>query len=149
MIHRAKRRLPHESIRLRGGSRRRLSRRGAAAVEFAVCLPILMLLVFGSIEASCMIFLKQTLNVAAYEASRVAIRDGQSTADGTLSARRILEGRAVNGFDIRFPNGEALDTDRGDEVVVEVSAPSAPNSPLIGQFVANRVLTARVVMIKQ
>ncbi|MCM2373499.1 TadE family protein [Aporhodopirellula aestuarii] len=128
---------------------RRRSRRGAAAVEFAVCLPILVLLVFGSIEASCMIFLKQTLHVAAYEATRVAIRDGRSNADGEQSARQILEARSVNGFDIRFPNGEAFDADRGAEIVAEISAPSAPNSPLIGQFISDRVLTARVVMIKQ
>ncbi|WP_083904703.1 TadE/TadG family type IV pilus assembly protein [Rhodopirellula sp. SWK7] len=135
--------------RLNGKASRRRNRRGAAAVEFAVCLPVLVLLVFGSIEASCMIFLKQTLSVAAYEATRVAIRDGRANADGERSARQILEGRSVNGFDIRFPNGEALDADRGAEVVVEISAPSAANSPLIGQFVADRVLTARVVMIKQ
>lgn len=124
-------------------------RRGAAAVEFAVCLPLLVLLVFGSIEASSMIFLKQTLNLAAYEATREAIRNGCSNADGTLRAQQILDGRSISGSQIQFTEGESLDADRGDEVVVEVSAPSADNSPLIGRFISNRVLTARVVMIKQ
>ena len=37
---------------------------GVAAAEFAVCLPLIVLLVFGSIEATNYIFLKQTLNIA-------------------------------------------------------------------------------------
>lgn len=124
-------------------------RPGAAAVEFAVCLPVLTLMVFGSIEASTMIFLKQTLNVAAYEASREAIRDGSGNVDATNRARTILEAREVQDFAIRFPNGESLDTQRGQEILVEVSAPSAANSPLLGEFISNRVLTSRVVMVKQ
>ena len=122
---------------------------GVAAVEFAVCLPLLVLLIFGSIEASSMIFLKQTLNVAAYEATRDAIRDGQSNSDAALRAEQILQARKVIGFAIDFPNGEALDANRGDEIAVEVSAPSGANSPLVGQFISDRTLTARVVMIKQ
>ncbi len=124
-------------------------RRGVAAVEFAVCLPLLVLLIFGSIEASSMIFLKQTLNVAAYEATRDAIRDGQSNSDAALRAEQILQARNVIGFAVDFPNGEALAADRGDEIVIEVSAPSGANSPLVGQFISDRMLTARVVMIKQ
>lgn len=130
-------------------TRKRNRRRGAAAVEFAVCLPVLVLIVFGSIEASTMIFLKQTLNVAAYEATREAIRDGSSNADADTRARNILNARNVTGFDIRFVNGESFDAERGDEIVVEVTAPSAPNSPLLGQFISDRVVISRVVMVKQ
>ncbi|TWU44527.1 TadE-like protein [Rubripirellula tenax] len=131
--------------------RRRFStkRRGVAAVEFAVCLPVLVLLVFGSIEAASFIFLKQSLNVAAYEAIRESIRVGSDNAAGENRAINILSARNVNDFVVSFPNGEALDADRGDEVVVEVSAPTSTNSPLAGQFVANRVLTARIVMVKE
>jgi len=125
------------------------ARRGVAAVEFAVCLPLLVLLIFGSIEASSMIFLKQTLNVAAYEATRECIRNGRNNNDATVRAMQILQGRGVIGFQIQFPAGESLTADRGADVIVEISAPSALNSPLVGQFISDRVLTARVVMIKQ
>lgn len=96
-----------------------------------------------------MIFLKQTLNVAAYEATRECIRDGRTNANGAARAQQILNGRGVADFQIRFPEGESHDADRGEEIVVEVSAPSAANSPLVGQFITDRVLTARAVMIKQ
>ncbi|MFK8111053.1 MAG: TadE family protein [Rubripirellula sp.] len=128
---------------------RTTQRRGVAAVEFAVCLPMIVLLVFGAIEASSFIFLKQSLNVAAYEGVRESIRNGSSNAIATGRAQNILNSRNVQGFAIRFPNGESSGKDRGEEVVIEVSAPTSTNSPLAGQFVANRLLTARIVMVKE
>ncbi len=124
-------------------------RRGVAAVEFAVCLPVLVLLVFGAIEASSFIFLKQALNVAAYEGIRETVRIGSSNANGADRAENILNARTVNDFSIAFPNGEASGANRGDVIVIEVSAPTATNSPLAGQWLANRTLTARVVMVKE
>ena len=124
-------------------------KRGVAAVEMAVCLPVIILLVFGAIEASSFIFLKQSLNVAAYEGIRETIRVGSGNGDGADRAGSILSSRAVQDFQIRFPNGDASKADRGDEIVIEVTAPTAPNSPLAGQFVTNRLLTARVVMVKE
>ncbi|QDT13305.1 TadE/TadG family type IV pilus assembly protein [Stieleria marina] len=124
-------------------------RRGVAAAEFAVCLPVLVLLVFGSIEASSFIFLKQSLNVAAYEGIREAIRKGSTDGDATDRAENILVARNVQGFAVAFPSGDVANANRGEEVVIEVSAPTESNSPLAGQFLTNRLLTARVVMVKE
>ena len=124
-------------------------RRGVAAVEFAVCLPVMVLLVFGAIEASSFIFLKQSLQVAAYEGVREAVRINSNNSNGTNRATNILTARTVNDFDINFPNGEAANATRGDQIVIEVSAPTATNSPLAGQWLTNRTLTARVVMVKE
>ncbi len=125
------------------------NRRGVAAVEFAVCLPVLVLLVFGSIEASSFIFLKQSLNVAAYEGIREAVRSGSNNANGDARAVNILTSRNVNDFGVSFPSGEASSLPRGTEVVIEVTAPTLTNSPLAGQFIPNRLVTARVVMLKE
>ncbi len=125
------------------------NRRGVAAVEFAVCLPVLVLLVFGSIEASSFIFLKQSLCVGAYEGIRDAIRDGSTNAQAVARVQNILNSRGVQGFTVSFPSGESADIDRGEEVVIEVSAPTQPNSPLAGRFIANRTITSRVVMVKE
>ena len=124
-------------------------RRGSAAVEFAVCLPVIVLLVFGAIEASSFIFLKQSLSVACYEGIReAASRDG-TNATATAVAEAILTSRGVDGFEIRFPNGESENTQRGEMIACEVVAPTQTNSPLAGQWVPNRDLTARVVMVKE
>lgn len=129
--------------------RRRPRRKGVAAVEFAVCLPVIVLLVFGSIEASSFIFLKQSLSVAAYEGAREAVRSKASNASATTRAEDVLSARTVNDFQVSFPNGDVTAIERGEKVVCEVTAPTQSNSPLAGQFVTNRVLTARVVMVKE
>jgi Flp pilus assembly protein TadG len=110
---------------------------------------VIILLVFGSIEASSFLFLKQSLNVAAYEGAREAIRSGSGNAEAAERARTILASRNVQDFLIEFPEGEAGEAARGETVVVTVTAPSRTNSPLAGQFVPNRQLAARVVMVKE
>ena len=135
--------------RCRKDQRRATKRRGVAAVEFAVCLPIIVLLVMGSIEASSFIFLKQSLSVAAYEGAREAIRSGAVSLDADARARTILTSRQVQGFQIQFPGNDPGTARRGDEIIVQVTAPTAINSPLAGQFVADRLLSSSVVMVKE
>lgn len=135
--------------RCRKDNRDATKRRGVAAVEFAVCLPIIVLLVMGSIEASSFIFLKQSLSVAAYEGAREAIRTGSASQDADARARSILTARQVQEFNINFPGNDPATARRGDEIIVQVTAPTAVNSPLAGQFVADRLLTSSVVMVKE
>ena len=120
-----------------------------AAVEMAVCMPMLVILVFGSIEASSFIFLKQSLSVAAYEATREAARDGATSASAIAQAENILNARNVQGASVAIVVDEVLNIPRGEEVIVEVSAPTEQNSPLLGRFLTNRTLTSRVVMLKE
>lgn len=124
-------------------------RRGVAAVEFAICLPVLALLVFGAIEATAFIFLKQSLHVAAYEGARSGSRIAGNQADATARARAILESRDVRGATITFVSGAVESTQRGQPIIIEVAAPTNANSPLAGQWVANRTLTSRVFMLKE
>ena len=124
-------------------------RRGAAMIEFAICLPVLVLLVFGSIEAASFIFLKQSLQVAAYEGAREAIRANATDATAISRATAILESRAVRDAVVRFASGSPATQARGQQTVIEVSAPPRTNSPLAGQWVPNRTLTARLVMLKE
>ncbi|QDS92009.1 TadE-like protein [Roseimaritima multifibrata] len=124
-------------------------RRGAAAVEFAVCLPVLVLLVFGAIEGASFIFLKQSLNVAAYEGCREAIRNSAATAEATSRADAILVARNVNDATVRFIPADVTTVSRGEKIILEITAPTRTNSPLAGQFINNRDLVSRVVMVKE
>ncbi len=54
--------------------------RGVAAVEFAICLPILLLLVLGSIELGLMFYNKQVITNASREGVRAGIT-GEKSAD--------------------------------------------------------------------
>lgn len=128
---------------------RRKQRRGAAIVEFAVCLPILMLLILGSIEATSAIFLRQALTTSAYEGIREAIRTSSTTAQARDRAQAVLTARRINGSRIQFTPADTEAAPRGSNVVIEISAPFGANSPFMGRVIADRVNTVRTVMIKE
>jgi len=126
----------------------RPNRRGAAAVEFAVCLPLLMLIVLGAIETTHGIFLKQALSAAAYEGMRVAIEPRSNQADATHRAQAILDARFVKGTKIAFDTN-VDSAPRGQKVAVEISAPISLNSPFIGRVIQDRIVKVRTVMVKE
>lgn len=71
--------------------------RGAAAVEFALCLPILLLLVFGIIDFGRMLNAQLTLTEAAREGARLAAL-GDSNAD--VQARSEAAAPALSGVSV-------------------------------------------------
>ena len=77
-------------------------RRGTAATEMAVVLPLLVTLVFGSMEMANAVFLRQSLNMAAYEAAKVVTRPGNNQALATTRAGEILTLRKVTGYTLTF-----------------------------------------------
>ena len=57
--------------RCRANHRRdRLARRGTAAAEFALCLPLLVVLLMGAMETCNLLYLRTRMNSVAYEAAR-------------------------------------------------------------------------------
>ncbi len=53
--------------------RSQASRRAAAMIEFAICMPVFFLLAMGTIETCRMIYLRQSLKLAAYECARIEL----------------------------------------------------------------------------
>lgn len=134
---------------LRAKRRRRADRSGAAVVEFAVCLPILMVMILGSIEATAAIFLKQSLVASAYEGIREAAKFRGTAASANQFANNVLNARQVRSFRVVFTPADPASVPRGERITVEVSAPISANSPFIGKVIQNRTLVARAVMIKE
>ena len=125
------------------------NRKAAALVEFAVCLPVLMILILGSMEASSAIFVKQSLTTSAYEGAREAIRIGSTTASANTRAQEVLTARSIRNTTIRFTPNDVSTAPRGSMVSIEVSAPYAVNSPFFGNVIADRTTTVRTVMVKE
>lgn len=76
------------------------NRRGAALVEAAVCLPLMLLLVLGSIELSNGIFQQHATRAAAHECARVAASGKRTGVDVQRVAVDILTQRGLDNFDI-------------------------------------------------
>jgi Flp pilus assembly protein TadG len=125
----------------------RSRRRGVAATEFAVCLPIIVLLVIGTIEACSMVFLKQSLAVAAYEGARTAIIPNATTAQIKAAAEQVLKDRKIDNATVTITptNIDALVP--GDFVDVKVSAPCNANSIVPNKFYKGKTLSANASMM--
>jgi Flp pilus assembly protein TadG len=122
-------------------------RRGVAAVEFAVCLPIIVLIVLSTIEACSMIFLKQTLAIAAYQGARTAIVPGKTQADVVAACNQILKDRSVDGGVVTVKPKDFEKLEPGQYVDVTVTAPCNANSIVRNKFYKGKTLTANASMM--
>ena len=125
----------------------RRKRRGVAATEFAVCLPIVVLLVIGTIEACSMIFLKQSLAIAAYEGARTAIIPGATKAQVEAACNQILVDRKVKGGAVTIKPTDIAALNPGDYVDVTVNAPCTSNSVVPNTFYRGKTLSSTASMM--
>ncbi|MFT7631441.1 MAG: Flp pilus assembly protein TadG [Mariniblastus sp.] len=130
-------------------ARRRGARQGAAVVEFAVCLPVLLLIVFGSIEAASLLFLRQTLVQSAYEGAKVAIRNNGNASDATEAIMNVAAGRRIDQLAIDFNPSDFASQPQGTQVVVTVTAPGGSNSFIPLGILGNQQVSASAVMVKE
>jgi len=103
-------------------SRRIGKRRGIAAIETAVTLPILAFLTFGSLELSNMIFLRQTMTIASYEGSRSVTRPGGSQGLAQTRIQEVMNARGITSYTVAFTPVVTTATARGTMVQVTVSS---------------------------
>jgi Flp pilus assembly protein TadG len=136
-------------------SRRRLcrqkprSRSGAAAVEFAVVSPVFVAILLGTIEACSMIFLRQTTELAAFEAARVAIVKDTKSDQVQQAAKNILDTRKVKKYNVTITPTDFQAAAYGSYIKVEVSAPCGDNSLIPVMFYSGQTIIGQVEMMKE
>jgi Flp pilus assembly protein TadG len=119
-----------------------------AVVELAICLPLMVMLTFGAIEAANAVYLKQTLVTAAYEAARTATALGATQADGETRYSEVVNAVGVKGTAITFTPPITQNTLSGTAIKVTVTAPADSNSFSIRRFMKGTTLRATVTMPK-
>jgi Flp pilus assembly protein TadG len=128
-------------------SNRKRSRSGVAAAELAVCLPIIVLLVVATIEACSMVFLKQSLTIAAYEGVRTAIMPNATEAQVKAACNQILADRRIDGGVVIIKPTNIAALNPGDYVDVTVTAPCGSNTVVPNTFYRGRTLSASASMM--
>jgi Flp pilus assembly protein TadG len=122
-------------------------RRGVAAAELAVCLPIVVLLVIATIEACSALFLKQSLTAAAYEGVRTAIEQNATPATVQAACNQILADRKIQDAKVTIKPANIAALNPGDFVDITVSAPCDSNSAVPTAFYRGRTLSANASMM--
>jgi len=91
---------------------RKLNERGVAAAEFALLLPVFLLILFGIIEFGMIMYGREVVTNAAREGARAGIVQGppkRTAGDITTIANNYLTGTGINPADVVFsPTGEGL-----------------------------------------
>jgi hypothetical protein len=75
--------------------RQNQKRKGTAATECALCLPIIILFTLFSIEVCSVMFLKEAITIAAYEGGRVGIQRGGTDANVEFRVMEFLNERGI------------------------------------------------------
>ncbi|WP_052301458.1 TadE/TadG family type IV pilus assembly protein [Planctopirus limnophila] len=98
------------------------ARRGAAAVEMALVLPVLILVVFGTIAVSQIIHFRKGVVAATAEGIRIASRRDVSSTEVTTLVRQILTGRRISQATITITPTEISNLRPGELIEIQVRA---------------------------
>jgi len=128
------------------------SRRGAAAVEMALVLPVFVAVTLGMIELGRGIMVAQLMTNAAREAARTAIIDGSTDTSVANVAKSFLQTAAkVNPSDVSVTitnasGGSVATAQPRDLITVNVSLPYSKVSWLPPKYLAGKSLSATSAM---
>jgi len=112
---------------------RRLEERGAALVEFALVLPLLLIILFGIIQFGIAFNRAQAVEAAAREGGRLASLSVTTQGDITTRVNEALAGIPLQGAVTVTvsPGGQPCFGRQGESVAVQVTTPHDIAIPLL------------------
>lgn len=107
-------------------ARRVTARRAAAVTELAVCLPLVILLIFASLEGANMLYVRQAAVQAAYETVKAAAKPSGTRATAEAIGRQVLTARRLTPQAVTIAplNTESLAAGAPIQVTVQVNGAS-------------------------
>jgi len=124
-------------------------RQGVAAVELAVCLPVIVVLVFAAIESCSMIYITQALHCATYEGVRAAILPTADNQQVIQRTQQILDGHGIKGTTITLVPADVSYADPGQLVRVRVQTSCDANRISPSFFFGGRNVEVQTTMVKE
>ncbi|HVJ86844.1 MAG TPA: TadE family protein [Caulifigura sp.] len=102
------------------------NRAGGVAVETAVVLPVLFMIMFGAVDCARLNMVRNTAQNAAYEGARNAITPGATANHAKAVAQKVLNGVGIKNYTVSV--SPATITTATDVVTVTVTVPLKDNS---------------------
>jgi len=123
--------------------------RGAASVECAVCLPLIVLIVLGCIEVCSVVFRQQLVQVTAYETARIAAAPFSDAQDAAAAGRQMMNQFALKGGAVTVTTSTLPGYADTDLVRARVTLPVGPNRLLLPWVIKVPQLSAQCTMVKE
>jgi Flp pilus assembly protein TadG len=127
---------------MKSDSRKRPSnsfRQGATTVEFALVLPILLVLVFGSMEFTRVNQVSNAAAFAAYQACRQAIITGGNATAAQTAAQNVLNTMSIGTSTITIT--PSVITSQTDAVTATVTVPMNNAAWISPMFTGGQIIT--------
>ena len=132
----------------RAPSRQQSATRSAVAtVELAICLPLLSLIMFGSIQATNLIYLQHATTAAVYEGGLEMAKSNATNASVQARIQQVLDARQVVSSTIAIlPGGtDIAQTPPGTLLTLEITANVRANLNIFAFFAMPNEVTGRLV----
>jgi Flp pilus assembly protein TadG len=127
-------------------------RRGSETLELALLLPLLLGLVFGTIEFGYYFFLQHNAQGAAREGARAGIPFGATQADASAKVSAFLTQAGVNpaNYTITFDPADVGAAAAGTDITVTVEGSwGTVGIRTLGLISSNKIVRGRAVMRKE
>ncbi len=125
----------------------RETRRGVAAVEFAIVLPLILLLLVGALEGARGVMVTHALQEAAHAGCRVYSVEETTQAQATAIIDQSLANAGVSGYTVSFtPSAKASVDVPLEPVTVSVTVPYANVAWLPPNFLSGAILRGECVL---
>lgn len=120
--------------------------RGAAIIELALTLPLILLMVFATVDVCNRIYLQQTLKILAYEGARVSTIPGATRDDVVQHVQELANDRNVVNLQVDVSPNDFENASFGTFISVDVQADAAQG---LTQFFTANQCVATVSMMKE
>ena len=120
-------------------------RRGAAAVELAVCVPILLLVLVATVDVCGMFHIQQSLKISAYEGARIGIVPGAEVDNVSFQCGAILDAQGVKSYSVTMTPANPATLEPGDYFTVSIEANFDDNAYGSGLY-AGKILEKSVTL---
>ncbi|MCM2373731.1 TadE family protein [Aporhodopirellula aestuarii] len=122
-------------------------RRGVAAVEFAIVLPMLVLIIFGSIETSRVLSIHHSLREAAMNGCRIYSLSDKTQVEAEAMVNHSLNEAGIKGYTVSFsPSAKSQITADLQPVTVTISVMHDEVGCDLAGFFTDATFTASVTL---
>jgi Flp pilus assembly protein TadG len=134
---------------------RRQDRHGGAVVEAAFCIPLIIVIMIGTLEVCSALYLYESLKVAAFEGIRMGVRRGGTPQEVATRANEILTSRGIviptnsSQYGVVVTPSSFAGLDAMDPIKVTITAPAVPNSLFAYTTFVSQSIKAEVTMVRE
>ena len=120
------------------------TRRGAVTVEFALCVSIFFMFVFGMLELSRYIYVQHSVQMVAYEAARAGVIPGADADDVRARAQNLMQATGVRVYTINVV--PPVINNLTESVSVNINCNFSQNSWVPPTYLANNVISSTITL---